>query len=250
MFFNIDKVKKYILYFLMYFFMTGVVVLFYFAISKRYMLTTSGNICLADFIDGFATTSFSNIIVIPFSVLLINVLSNLHCSNFNYYLRMYSRTRIIVSKILKDIIFSLITSLLIVCASIFVGGLMTNTFMNWNSTSSYYYIAMHFTFDADFIIVALVMFFELFITFCFYSILMCMLEQLLNTVISFIITLVLCGTNIIYMIVYYLTATAEVIRAEYMSDVNKILCFGVYPVITIILVVLSIKLIKRKDLLT
>ncbi len=242
------RIKGCIIYICVFCVIAAFFILLFFASFKSSMNTAAGKICLSDFIDLLASGSFMNIFIVPVCTFFITALSEHNCTTSNYYIRNKSRIHIILKRIIRIIILSVIVSALLVIISIVISGLFASEFINWDEYGSYFFIKRGILSDIDFISFLFLTFVKLLFPIIFFSSLECTLSLICKKTFSFLIVVLLSASNsfgyIKFMIDYAFNRMNE---TDYFSFSSAVLIFAIFPILTLIIVLFAAKLVKRKD---
>jgi len=245
------KIKGYALYFGVFCVFSAFLLLLYFAFIKRSMMMYGGKICVADFLDSLTHGFFINLLVVPFSAVLITAFSERHCTTANYYLRRKKRFFIISNQLMKILFSSVFISVLFAAVSTVIAGLFTSVFINWREYGSFFYISRGVRLDISFINVLTVITIKLFFPILFFSLFVCMVSLVTKKIFSFIAVIALSAMNFFGLIKYMIDSALPFNETEisYLSLSSRILLFVVFPLLIAVIAALSFKLVKRKDFL-
>ncbi len=245
------RIRNYFLHICAFCIVTAFFILLYFSFLKSSMITVTRNICLADFIDLLGSGTFMNLFLVPPCTVFITTLSEHNYTTYNYYIRNSSRTYIILNRIVRIIILSVIISILLVIISTAVAGLFSKSYINWNEYGSYFYLSKRILIDINFLNVFLLSIAKLLFPIIFFSSLACTISLIGKKIFSFLFVVILSASNFfayIKLIINYIL-NFQKSETEYFSFSSIVLLFIIFPFLTLITVLLAIKFAKRKDFL-
>lgn len=248
----VTRTKWYLLVFGLFSFVYSFILLLYFSFLKRSFISTSINICVADFIDCLSSGVFINFLIIPVSVVIIIIASEKDHTSINYYIRNKTRSRVATKQMLRILFFTIILLILLLIISIFIAGLMAPEMINWNSVFSYSNMSIRMLFDISFINVLTITFIKLLIPMLFFSLLFYTLNFLTSKSMSFFIIVLLSISNVFGYIKYLIDSVSgeKINNISYLSNSSKILLFGFFPLLIILTCMVAYKLVRRKDYLS
>ena len=169
----------------------------------------------------------------------------------NYYIRHEKRRAIVIKKTMRSFIIAIILVGMFMCNSVFIAGLFTDSFINWDSYFSLYYLSNGITNKIDFISVVAIVFSKYFYTIMFYLVLANAVSVLFKKWIAFLIVVFLSAMDLlsfIQMIIEKLFGRfCE--HIEYMSIDCLLTIYLMLPLLTILIVFITTKLFDRKDIL-
>lgn len=225
--------------------------LLFFSFFKRSMMMYSGEICLADYINLLGGGSFVNLLLIPLSMVFIITSSEKNHTTLNYYIRNKKRASIFLKQLFRIITLSIVLSILIVILSIFVAGLLTAKIINWNQYNSLFYMSNGVLLNIGITDVVFITVLKLFFPIVFFSVFSYMINLVTKKIYAFILVIFFSASNCIGYLKYRLSDLFASPNSEisYLSLSSKILMFIIFPLLTLVIVVISYKLIKRKDYL-
>lgn len=223
-------------------------ILLSFAQAKSAM--TVGIPCMADYIATLNYGYLLDIIIVPMSLMLIiNIISQ--NDTVNFLIRQKNKQSLILIQYIDILILSIFLSIYCVIIAAFVSGLFSSITINWNDNASYFYLSLDYTMDINFAKVVLLTIIKKFFTFYLFSCVYFTLSLLLKQVFCYFIIIFLLSINIFRYITFYLTTFLNLPQVEqrYISTPYMILLFFIIPIICFLSILLSLRLIKRKDFL-
>lgn len=219
-----------------------------FAQAKSVM--TAGISCMADYIATLNYGYLLDIIIVPMSLMLIiNIISQ--NDTVNFLVRQKNKQSLILNKYVEMLVLSILLSIYCVIIAVFISRLFSSVIINWNENASYFYLSLGYTMDISSVQVVLLTIIKKFFTFYLFSCIFFTLSLLLKQVFCYFIVIFLLSINIFRCITFNLTTFLNLPQVEqrYISTPYMILIFFIIPIICFLSILLSLKLIKRKDYL-
>jgi hypothetical protein len=246
----LTEVKCSLLYMAVWAMLVPFLVLLYFAFLKSTVNRTGGIPCKADYLNSLCNGDIIQFLLIPLAVILIGLIAEQN-NTFNFIIRVQKRSALISKQLIKTVAFAAVFSLYFAGASVVLSGLFASKNINWNEITSNFFVASGYTLDTRFSEVLSIIFLKTFISYLLFSSLTLTLNIVLHKVFSFIIMLVICAAEPLGFIKYVIKDLFNIAEElSYISTPEIIIQFVMFPLITVLLAMLSFKLIKRKDLLS
>jgi len=224
--------------------------LIFFAFRKQAMMGFTGYTCLMDYVHMLNEGFISKLMFLPFSVAVIATISEQR-HTANYLVRQKSRRFIIVIQQIKALLLSLVFATYFIVLAVLIAGLFTGTVINWSSMHSYYYGTHGYVLDILVAEIILSNFYQAFMSMYILSALMVMLSIFIRKVYAFLIIMAFSAADIFGLLSYELgnLMNFQSNTPVYMQFPAELLYFAILPTIAVLFVILSMKLVNRKEYL-
>lgn len=242
--------SQYALHLVSFGLVTPMILLLYFANQKYVFSRYPAQACLCDYVDSLNGGYLVNLLLIPFSIVLIILISE-QSNTSNYLLRQLSRSSLITKRYGRIVAASALFSLYLVAVSVPVAGLFTPNVMNWDECGSLFFAVRQYCLSMSFFAVIMITALRLFLTLLVYSSIVMALEQVMKKAYCFLVVIFLLGVRAFDFISNGVNIILSLPKMEesYMNAPSIILSFMVFPVIIAIAMAFSYHFIKRKDFL-
>lgn len=224
------------------------ITLLMFVQSKSVM--TQGISCMADYIATINYGYFLDMVIVPITlVLIINIVSQNDTANF--LIRQKNKSSLVLNKYINMFVLTVFISIYYVLVAVIISGLFTPVIINWSENTSYFYFSLNYTMDISFAKIIILTIIKKVFTFYLFSCIFFCLSLKLKHIFCYFIIIFLLAINTFRYITFYLTIFLNLSKIEqkYISTSYMILIFIIIPIICLLSILLSLKLIKRKDFL-
>lgn len=232
---------------LLWLFATPFILLLSFSAIKRLSIGSLGELCVGDYIDSLNRGSLINFFIVPLTAAIIFMISE-HDSTPNCILKFHARKNILKNQYIKILFLSIIFSLGLVFLSYIIAGLLTFSLMNWSDPTSCFYQAHGYTLEIGFASVQALTAYKIFIKLFFFLTVMVLVNLRLKKVFSFLIMFIMSAVRLLDFFQFEIEKIFSLVKEESYFPVSlKIVYLGMVPILTIFLMSISFKMMKRKD---
>ena len=247
-FINYKKNSKCFLFIVFYF---PFFLLLYFSFQKKIMNTYYGIQCVADYLNLLSSNLVNlllSFVIITASIIIIE--SN---NSYNFLIRIKSRKNILKLQYINMFQLTIIFTIYFFFVAIIIGALLTNNFINWNETSSFYFFVNNRTVEYSFQKVLLISEFKFFAKMIFMISFSIVLNIKFNKYIAYLFLIILNATY-----TYYLSGTTYVIahvlglqenKNSYFPLYSGIIYFCIITLMILCLYIISLYFVRKKDFL-
>lgn len=232
---------------LLWLFVTPFFLLLSFSSLKRLSFGRFGEWCIGDYINSLNNGYLMNFLVVPLTAAIIFIISD-QDSTANCILKFHSRVDILKNQYMKALFLSVIFSLGLIFISFIIAGLLASSFMNWSEQTSYFYQAHGYTLKISFASVQALTAFKMCLKLIFFLTVMILVNLRFTKIFSFLIMFILSAVRFLDFFQFEIDRIFNLAKEEsYFPASLKIIYLGVVPILIILFLVTSFKMVKRKD---
>ncbi len=244
------NIKQFLPIILAWGFVTLFSLLMSFSVLKRLSIGSLGELCVGDYIDSLNRGYLIDFFVVPLTAAIIFIISEHDCTS-NCILKFHTRTNILRNQYIKILILSIAFSLGLIFLSYIIAGLLTFILMNWNDQTSYFYQAHGYILEIGFASVQMLTAYKMFIKLFFFLTVMVLVNLRLKKVFSFLIMVILSAVRLFDFFQFEIEKIFNLVKEKSYFPVSlKIIYLGIVPILTIALMSITFKMMKRKDFIS